>query len=252
MSGSTIITDYVGRGTLASRPVSPPIGTTAGALYTTTDTGEVFSWSGTAWIELTISGGTGWAVPFSPPKVADFTTIGTVPPTLTDDTDVGLILNAGTPVTGDATRGAVKVLPSGDFTVTVKLASGITPNQFNCAGLILLETATNKVLIWGSEWGSSATANYRLGQITLPAGFVGNIYDSPKGGIDFTFFRFRLSGTTLFSEASIDGKFWITFNSATLTTYFTTAPNRVGLGFSYNQASGANCGMSVPYWHQTF
>jgi hypothetical protein len=50
MSNSTLITDYIGRGTLASRPSSPPVGSGASAFFMTTDTLQLFAWSGSAWL----------------------------------------------------------------------------------------------------------------------------------------------------------------------------------------------------------
>lgn len=53
MSNSTLITDYIGRGTHANRPVTPgPIPTGCTALYYETDTTTLFYWSGAAWVQV--------------------------------------------------------------------------------------------------------------------------------------------------------------------------------------------------------
>lgn len=57
MSG--LITDYLGAGLAADRPVTPAISTGSFAQYLATDTGEVTYWDGSAWIPL----GTAYSVP---------------------------------------------------------------------------------------------------------------------------------------------------------------------------------------------
>ncbi len=49
MSSSTVITDYLGRGTAAARPATPVIPTGGMALYYATDTGALSIWDGAAW-----------------------------------------------------------------------------------------------------------------------------------------------------------------------------------------------------------
>lgn len=53
MSNSTKITDYLGSGTHASRPATPPISASALAFYYETDTALLFQWNGSAWVQVT-------------------------------------------------------------------------------------------------------------------------------------------------------------------------------------------------------
>lgn len=53
MSNSTKITDYLGSGTHASRPASPPVSASALAFYYETDTTFLFMWNGSAWVQIT-------------------------------------------------------------------------------------------------------------------------------------------------------------------------------------------------------
>lgn len=53
MSNSTKITDYLGSGTHASRPATPPISASALAFYYETDTTFLFEWNGSAWVQVT-------------------------------------------------------------------------------------------------------------------------------------------------------------------------------------------------------
>lgn len=53
MGNSTIITDYLGRGTFANRPLVPgPIPAGATAFYLATDILVLYMWSGTAWVAV--------------------------------------------------------------------------------------------------------------------------------------------------------------------------------------------------------
>lgn len=73
MSNSTKITDYVGSGTHAARPATPPISSSALALYRETDTGILYVWTGAAWtpasgpvlIGQTVTSGSAASVTFS-------------------------------------------------------------------------------------------------------------------------------------------------------------------------------------------
>jgi hypothetical protein len=52
MSSGTIITDYLGRGTAAARPVTPPVPTGGTSFYYATDTLEISVWNGAAWVKF--------------------------------------------------------------------------------------------------------------------------------------------------------------------------------------------------------
>lgn len=59
---STLISDYVGVGTLAARPTTPNITGTAQALYYATDTTTEYAWNGSAWVAIGGTGGSGTIV----------------------------------------------------------------------------------------------------------------------------------------------------------------------------------------------
>ena len=50
MTSGTLITDYLGRGTFAARPVTPPVQTGGTAIYYATDTAVLYVWNGTVWV----------------------------------------------------------------------------------------------------------------------------------------------------------------------------------------------------------
>lgn len=49
MSNSTSIIDYLGEGTLAARPATPPVASGIAALYYATDNNTLYVWNGSAW-----------------------------------------------------------------------------------------------------------------------------------------------------------------------------------------------------------
>lgn len=49
MTSGTLITDYLGRGTFAARPVTPPVPTGGMAFYYATDFPALYVWDGSAW-----------------------------------------------------------------------------------------------------------------------------------------------------------------------------------------------------------
>jgi hypothetical protein len=55
VANSTLITDYLGSGTLANRPATPPVAKLA--FYYATDNATLYQWTGTAW--ATVGGGGG-------------------------------------------------------------------------------------------------------------------------------------------------------------------------------------------------
>jgi hypothetical protein len=59
MSSSTLVTDYVGRGTHAARPATPNVPAGSTAIYYETDTTNIFYWNGAAWVQFGTSSATG-------------------------------------------------------------------------------------------------------------------------------------------------------------------------------------------------
>jgi hypothetical protein len=52
MAFSGILTDYLGEGLAAGRPVTPNVGPGCLALYRATDTGAISAWTGSAWVTM--------------------------------------------------------------------------------------------------------------------------------------------------------------------------------------------------------
>jgi hypothetical protein len=54
MATSSLISDYMQYGLLASRPVTPSVPASATALYYATDNGNTYAWSGAAWVQVNV------------------------------------------------------------------------------------------------------------------------------------------------------------------------------------------------------
>jgi len=255
MSDSTL-NRFLASGTAAERaaftpdPQTPASGPDPTYVWLETDTGNTYAWDfgGAAWVQVnsTVSG---VYPPFDPPLAADFTnSFGTVAPTLSDDADIGLVVNCGASVTGDAQRYKCKALPAGDFNLIVEIAPTIFTANFNGYGVCLVESATNKSVLFERQWSGGDLLT--VSRLTIPTGFVSNPYSTAFASVRF--FRVERSSTTLNWYTSGDGKNWVLQYTESLTAYFTTAPNYIGLGCSYNNGGGKTGYLSCRYWNQNW
>lgn len=198
-----------------------------------------------SWATLTAT--TPWD--FSPPLASHFPTlIGTVTPTITDDTDVGLLFDGGSPVGTDASRGAVKTIgsPTGAWKATGKFAYTNVGNAYGGLGIILHDTAANRNVTFKVEQAGT-TFNLSVAQLSHPTGFNANVYtqqmqDGPK------WLQIEKISTTLYFRFSNDGKMWAEVYTQTATAWLTNNPNRLGLGVFYARTTGPNAMMSCSYW----
>jgi hypothetical protein len=194
------------------------------------------------------SGGGGGAWDFDPPAAADFPTLlGTVVPTLTDDTDVGLIFSSAA-AAGLVVRGAFKTIsnPSGDWKVTAKLIATLHGNSVQ-AGLGLALYNSTDTAKWQQFSLAEGRTDCRVHRFGFPSGFTSDqvIYIPARSPLQWA--QIEKVGSTLFYRVSSDGKQFVTITSHSATVYFATPPDRVGLGqylnntaFQYHQV--------CPYW----
>lgn len=213
-----------------------------------TGSGVTASDMGGGLVEVAITGGGGggsWD--FDPPAAASFPTLaGTVVPNLTDDSDVGLIVDGGGAGAGLVTRGALRSIttPTGDWMVTARIRVTGQGNTQTGFGLCLWHTTDNSKWIQFSQEGRQDIRVQRLG---YPSGFNSDI--AVFGPLHFLpqFQQIEKIGGTLFFRISTDGKRFITIGSQSATAYFTTPPDLVGVGMYLNDAA-FNYHYVVPYW----
>uniref|UniRef100_A0AB74UGM1 F5/8 type C domain-containing protein n=1 Tax=Caulobacter phage BL57 TaxID=3348355 RepID=A0AB74UGM1_9VIRU len=207
--------------------------------------------SGT-WKQKTVFG-------WGPPVASDFpTAVGAVALTLANDADAGLTVDCGAAASGDVQRAVLKSLPaSGDWMVTAKIVDHLSPVYYNAVGLMLRESSTGKLVLFGCEIAGSAypvpMRQVRYSRLPGLSGFTANDYGRASPSMPQWYrLTFNAATSTLKAEVSTDGKFWRTVVSQAVTTGFTTAPNQIGLGCSLNYSDTQNAMFSVPYWSQSW
>jgi hypothetical protein len=199
------------------------------------------------WKPATVSSGASWYAGHVP-TAASLTLVSgdATNATLTDDSDVGLLLDGGTPVAGDKARGAEKAIanPAADWTFTVH-AKFLTPTtNFGGAGIYCRDSVGGKMLF----------LNYQQSQaLVLDRKTLSNYTSTP---FTFTYsaqkpewlrIKYVAATSTLEFWVSLDGKLWAKEGSELVSAFIATAPNRVGLAVDYNRTTGPNAGISCDY-----
>ena len=194
---------------------------------------------------------------FKPPLASDFPTLlGTVSLTLGDDPDVGLTVDCGTSTFGDVQRIAVKSLPVGNWTVTAKIIDHLIPYNYNGVGLIMRESSTGKIVLFGVENSTSVSESQALRKMRysrLPGltGFTLNPYSEFSPSVA-RWYRLKSTGGVLTAWLSTDGKMWRQVYLESSGGSFTSGPDQIGIGCSLNANYTLNPMFSVPYWDQSF
>lgn len=155
--------------------------------------------------------------------------------TYSEATGVGTV--GAVPAASNAFRAVVRAVPGGaTWTATVKVAASLVGGgtSVNGAGLVLYENATGKAVTFLHYFCGGAT---QFNQVAVtnwssPTAAVGNISGPTyaSGGPGVAYLRIRRNSATSwdFGE-SVDGVTWSDFAPAVnLTSYFTTAPDRIG------------------------
>lgn len=199
-------------------------------------------------------GGRWW---FAPPLAASLPTlVGTVTPTLQDDTDEGLLIDLGTPATGDPYRAALKAIPSptADWSVAIKINLLSRNLNYGGGGIMLSNSSNSRVLYISVEAPTSVTAQQTtVARGNLPNGFVSMArQDNFTYGGGAVFLRVRhVSATGTYGfDISNNGKQWLEIWSESDTAWLTGRAAYVGIGGVYNRSTDRIL-MSVPYWAET-
>jgi hypothetical protein len=198
---------------------------------------------------LSTAGGSSTRWDFVPPAASHFTLAsgdGTNL-TLSDDTDVGLVINNGATVATSIVRYAYVTPPNGDWTVVARMWGDFSKGAGLYAGPVAVESGTGKYYMVGLAAASQGT---RLAVGTVAGTFSSN---SDTGiCINGIWYRMKRNGSNMTVEISGDGKNWANiWDSKALTTPFTSVPDRVGLGV-LNRQAGLNEIVSCSYWSQSF
>jgi hypothetical protein len=193
---------------------------------------------------------------YDPPLAASFPTRlvgagGQI--TLTDDADVGLLVNGGSSLAGDIQRVALKPLPAGAFAVYCRLAVTQTGGDYQSAGLALRSSATGAIELW-------RLSNQRtLGLQRLPGlqGYTSDPYNDGFSPMQVFLGLQRTGGGNLRYGLSADGKNWaLCYDASQLTHFGQFGPDQIGFGFASNRQTldaGFNLQMiSCDFWDQSW
>jgi hypothetical protein len=189
---------------------------------------------------------------FRPPAAADFTLFSGdgSSATLTDDTDVGLVVTTASATASAIIRGGYKTLPAvgTDFNVVMRAQLSCPTNNNSAGGLVIYESATGKshgYLLF------EATGNHQIRRQTIGGTYNSDVKVVPAPSNFDCWLKIARSGTTLIFSRSADGKNWATIQSISQTTYLTTAPDRIGPAVWLGHATDIPV-LTVPYWSQSF
>jgi hypothetical protein len=162
--------------------------------------------------------------------------------TLADDSNVGLTLDSGAFASGENVRFALQAAPAStaDWKVTARITPNLWPLNYNGIGLVLYESSSTKSVISGFWFNAGALFRVRR---QTNSGFLSDTYAAQHLTGNEPFWvriRYVNSSATYFFDVSLDGKMWQSATSLTKSVLFTTAPDKVGLGFYVNNGTTTN------------
>lgn len=181
--------------------------------------------------EVAISGGGGGAPwYFSPPSASQFTLIqgAATPLTLTDDTDVGLLVQSGTMTAPDNLRLAVETLtnPTLDWELVAHFSNIVLEaTNFAGVGVYIRDSVGGRV----SSIVSANTGTLQTNKWNSMTSFNSN-YNTPTIRYPVNWFRIRSVGAQLFLDISATGKSWMNLVTTTPTNFLANRADQVGFG----------------------
>jgi hypothetical protein len=201
-------------------------------------------------------GGGGVPWDFRPPSAGDFSsTWGVTAPTVSNDANVGMIVDFVSPTAGAIDiRGIAKTIPApaADWTATTKMhitqAASFSDGNFTGAGMSLYSSLDDKLFLLKVDVGGNL--NSLSGQPNGSYGGIGAIVLT--GNSLWMRVTYNSGDGSLSADYSMDGKAWVRFLHET--TLFAHPFDAVGFGVFYNSTADADqaAKLSVPYWQDSF
>jgi hypothetical protein len=201
-------------------------------------------------------GGGGGGAPwwFDPPLASAFTARsgdGTSP-TMTDDADVGLIVDCGAAVNGDVSRCVTAPItsPSADWSAEFQLDCLNPSDNYNAAGVFLRNAATGKLYDFGQAQDRVTILTARPSL----AGWSADVYTKNWSRVLFYKVTFTASSGTYSFYVSMNGKQYILAISVLIGAHFGAGnfADQIGFGavtaFSSTVHLGVTCGRFVHSW----
>lgn len=190
-----------------------------------------------------ISGSGGSSNPWwwAPPLAAVFTPLSgdATLPTLTDDINVGLVMDTGATVAGDISRIAVMTIPSPtvDWSAEFGLSMAIRATNFSTGGIFLRNSVSGKAYDFGIIMNGSpqVTIERRPGL----AGFTSTAYSQAwvnQQNFHFWKITYVAATTTYTFWASVNAKQWVAIASLSVADLFGAGNQADKIGFGYSFA----------------
>lgn len=159
-------------------------------------------------------------------------------------------------VSGEQMRARVVASPSTPYTFTTLMIPTMMLGDQSCLiGMAVRESATQKILVFGITAKMQGTAPFgtviRIRRMTNPTTFASEpVLTTARMPGPPVFLEFRDNGTNTRFRFSFDGVLWETALDEARGTFFTTAPDQVGIG-GWNNNSGVTQTASFLGWNQS-
>ena len=144
----------------------------------------------------------------------------------------------------------VRPIPSGAFDVQLACVRGFMFKDFQSGGLVLYESATQKLVTFG--FGTPSSDGIALQKRDAPASSGTTIETAAERNVHFQFFRAALNGSTIAFYHALDGKCWSHLHAMEITAHFSSAPDRWGFYIENNNSTfpALDQVMDVIHWSE--
>jgi hypothetical protein len=171
--------------------------------------------------------------------------------TVSDDANVGLLIDGGTPVSGNKMRGLEQTIPNAnaDWTFTARVNIFMPDTSFTSVGVWVRDTTGGKLLMF--SYGQARTL--KIDRATLAAFTSTPITYTPAGSPlpQWLQIKWDNTGSIFTFNASLDGKLWASWGTETLAAFITSKATAVGIGVSYNRTTAPHAIVSCDYFTLT-
>lgn len=221
--------------------------------------GQVLTWvaADSKWEPTTPSGGGGGASwpPLSPPLAAAFPSILSSDATnlvLTDDADIGLLVDGGPAVSGGgamrAAFAAALTDKTQDWALVARVQGGTPGGNYWARGLLLKDTVGGRHIrcAYSSDAGFYVVYDTGLNvNNSVPFSW------SSGAMINYEWLKIRKVGSNLIYSTSPNGKQWDDNYTTAVTAWLANPPDRLGFYLGSSSKLQPRMFANIPYWSLT-
>lgn len=165
---------------------------------------------------------------------------------LSDDNDIGLLVDGGTPETGDKNRIAYQSISKDlAWRFTAKILGLLPTTNYSGLGIGIMDSVSGRLTTLTTRGGADLNAN--VINWTGLTGYSGNLVGYGTMAV-LEWFRIIHQSSSYSFYVSRDGKNWLHLGSAGNTSWLTNKADRVCLCIDYNRTAGGNNFLSCPYF----